>query len=341
MILSILLTIFSLGVLIIFHEFGHFIIAKLLRIKVLQFSVGLGKEIFSKTIKDTKYSINILPLGGAVRLKGESLEDLDLEADSFFGKKWYQRSAVVIAGPIMNYILAVLIFTFVVYFFGITLISDEPVIGGLLEGKPAHIIGLKTNDRILKINGKQITKWSEMADIIQNSANKKISLEVMRNSEVLHFEIIPEEDSVNKRGIIGITPGYYIKKLSIIDSIKTGFYQPISLSIFSLRYLVEKISKLQKPDIAGPVGIFQVLTKAAKSGIENFLYTIGVISTMLALFNLFPIPILDGGHLVFCLLEAVTKKLPSKKLYEISNLLGLIFLTFLVLFATYNDILRK
>ncbi|MCS7230576.1 MAG: M50 family metallopeptidase [Elusimicrobiota bacterium] len=338
--LTVLLIIFAFGLLIFFHEFGHFIIAKILKIKVLQFCFGLGKEIIGKTIGETRYSLCLLPLGGAVRLKGENIEELDTESDSFFGKKWYQRMLVVVMGPFMNYVLAVIIFFMLLYFFGLTVISDEPVIGEVIEGKPAAVVGLKQNDRILKVNDIEINSWSKLAEVIHNSAGKKILLKVLRNNNILYFEIIPEEDPTTKKGIIGITPGYKVEKVNFIESLKMAVYQPIFLSIFSVKYLIDKIIKFQKPEIAGPVGIVQVLSKAAKAGLENFLYTVGVISSMLALFNLFPIPVLDGGHVMFCFLEAITKKLPSKKLFEISNLIGLTFLFSLLLFATYSDILR-
>ncbi|MEN3013735.1 MAG: M50 family metallopeptidase [Endomicrobiia bacterium] len=335
-----ILIIFAFGLLIFFHEFGHFLMAKILKIKILEFSFGLGKEIIGKTIGGTRYSISLLPIGGAVKLKGENIEELDTEADSFFGKKWYQRMLVVIMGPLMNYVLAVIIFFILLYFFGLTVISNEPVIGNVIEGKPAHLVGLKRNDRILKIDNVPVNSWEEMAQKIHNSANKKIYLEVLRENTTLYFEIIPTEDPASQRGIIGIVPGYKKERLNLIGSLKTAITQPVILSVFSLRYLLEKIIKLQKPEIAGPIGIVEVLSKAAKSGFENFLYTVGVISSMLALFNLFPVPILDGGHIMFCIFEAITRKLPSKKLFEVSNLIGLTFLLFLLMFATYSDILR-
>lgn len=335
-----ILIIIAFGLLIFFHEFGHFIMAKILKIKVLQFSFGLGKEILGKTIGETRYSLCVLPIGGAVRLKGENIEELDTEKDSFFGKKWYERILVVVMGPLMNYVLAVIIFVTLLYFFGLSVVSNEPVIGDVVEGKPAHIAGIKPNDRIVRINNIEIDSWSKLAEIIHNSAEKKISLEIIRNNEILHFEIIPQKDPVTQKGIIGITPGYYTEKLSLINSIKVGVTQPIILSIFSIRYLIEKIVKLQKPEVAGPIGIVQFLSKAAKSGLENFLYTVAVISSMLALFNLFPIPVLDGGHIMFCLIEAVTKKMPSKRLFEVANLIGLTLLFSLLMFATYSDIMR-
>ncbi|MCS7151911.1 MAG: RIP metalloprotease RseP [Endomicrobia bacterium] len=337
---SIILIIIAFGVLILIHELGHFIVAKMLGIKVLQFSIGLGKEIFSKKIGDTKYSLCVLPIGGAVRLKGENIENLDLQQDSFFGKKWYQRILVVISGPLMNYFLAVLIFSSLVFFFGVSKFTEEPIIGEVLEKKPAYNAGLKSNDRIIKINNKKISLWKEMAEIIHNSAGKTLEVEVQRGNEIIVFNVIPEKDPISGKGIIGILPAYEVKKVSIGKSIIIGIMQPINLSIYSIKYLFDKITKLQKPEVAGPVGIIQVLTKSAKTGIENFLYTVGIISTMLGLFNLFPIPLLDGGHLFFSVVEGITKKIPSKKVFEIANFIGLSILLFIFMFATYSDIIR-
>lgn len=338
--MTVLLIILAFGILIIIHELGHFITAKMLGIKVLQFSVGLGKEIFSKEIKGTKYSLCVLPIGGAVKLKGENIEEVDLQEDSFFGKKWYHRLMVVITGPLMNYFLAAVIFSMLVLFYGITEFTDKAIIGEVIKGKPAYQVGLKPKDKIVKINDKDITLWSEMAEVIHNSADKQIKLEIYRDDKKLVFYVTPQKDPVTGKGIIGITPSYEIKKVGFIRSVMLGFLQPVNLSLYSLRYLFEKIVKLQKPEVAGPVGIIQVLTKSVKSGLENFLYTVAVISTMLGLFNLFPIPLLDGGHIFFSLVEAVTKKLPSKKVFEIANFVGLSILLFLFMFATYSDIIR-
>jgi regulator of sigma E protease len=336
-----ILIILAFGILVFIHEFGHFIAAKILKIKVLQFSFGLGKEIIGKTIGETRYSLCVLPVGGAVRLKGENIEELDLQEDSFFGKKWYQRIFVAAMGPIMNYVLAVIIFIFLAYFFGIATFTGEPVIGEVLEGKPAYTAGIKPKDRILKINDKEIKTWSEMAEIINNSVDKRLTLEILREGKTLKIEVVPQKDETTNRGIIGITPGYEIKKVGFLESVKIGFFQPIFLSIYSIQYLIDRIIKLQKPEVAGPVGIIQILSKSAKSGIESFLYTIATISTMLGLFNLFPIPILDGGHILFSFVEGfITKKIPSKKAFEIANFIGLSIILFLFFFATYSDFLR-
>ncbi len=338
--INILLIILAFGVLIFFHEFGHFIIAKILGIKVLQFSFGLGKEIIGKTIKDTRYSLCALPVGGAVKLKGENIDELNLEPDSFFGKKWYQRIAVVAMGPLMNYFFAVILFILLAYFYGVGSFSGEPVIGEVIEDKPAYVAGFKPKDRILKINNTEITSWTQMADIIHNSAGQELEFEILRNNQKIILKVIPQLDETTNKGIIGITPGYEIKKVSFLEAVKIGSLQPVYLSVYSIKYLYEKIKKLQKPDLAGPVGVFQVLSKSVKSGIENFLYTVAIISTMLGLFNLFPIPILDGGHILFSVIEGVTKKLPSKKTFEIANFIGLSIIMFIFLLATYNDVLR-
>ncbi len=332
--------IFGFGIIIFVHEFGHFIVAKILKIKVIQFSFGLGPEVIGRTINDTRYSICLFPLGGAVKLKGENIEEEIKEEDSFYGKKWFERIAVVIMGPIMNYILAMVVFSFLAYIFGVGIISNEPIIGNVIENKPAYKIGLKQNDKIIKINNIEIKTWSQMAEIIHNSPQEKLVLEVLRNDKILKFEVVPEKDPVTKYGMIGITPGYKVEKLSFIKSIKVGVSQPVLLSIFSIKYLYEKIAKMESPELAGPLGIVQVLSKAARSGIEQFLNLIATISTMLGLFNLLPIPILDGGHVLFALIEGVTKKLPTKKMFEIANFIGLSLLVVLFLYATYSDIVR-
>jgi regulator of sigma E protease len=339
--MTVILIIFGLGVVIFFHEFGHFVIAKMFKLKVLQFSFGLGKEIVGVTYKDTRYSVCIFPFGGAVKIKGENLEEENYDKDSFFGTKWYKRLLIVFAGPFMNYVLAFLLFLFLSIFYGVAEISNEPIVGNVVPNFPAEKVGIQPKDKILKINDIEIKTWSDMAQIIHSSAEKKINVLLQREEKIIKLEIVPMKDPSSGVGIIGISPGYVTKKVSFYESVKISLFQPVIISIVSVRYLIEKIVKLQKPEVAGPIGIVQVMAKAAKSGIEQFVYTIALISSAVGLFNLFPIPVLDGGHIMFSLAEGVLSRKPTKKVYEIANYIGLVFILALFMFATYSDILRN
>ncbi len=339
--MTMILIIFGLGVVIFFHELGHFVMAKIFKLKVLQFSFGLGKEIMGFTYKDTRYSICIFPFGGAVKIKGESLDEENYEKDSFLGTEWYKRISVVFAGPFMNYVLAFFLFLFLSMFYGVAEISNEPIVGNVITNLPAEKAGIKPKDKVLKINDIEIKQWRDMAEIIHNSAEKKIKILLERENRIIELGIIPVKDPSSGVGIIGISPGYITRKVAFFDSVKISLLQPVAISVISVKYLVEKMVKLQKPEVAGPIGIVQVMAKAAKSGMEQFVYTIALISSAVGLFNLFPIPILDGGHIVFGLIEGLFHRRPTKKVYEIANYVGLFLILTLFMFATYSDILRN
>ncbi len=339
--MTIIWIIFGLGVVIFFHELGHFVLAKIFKLKVLQFSFGLGREIVGFTYKDTRYSICLFPFAGAVKIKGENLDDENYEKDSFLGIKWYKRILVIFAGPFMNYVLAFILFLFLSMYYGVAEISNESIVGDVILNMPANKVGIIPGDRIIKINGIEIKKWTDMAQIIHSNADKKIQVLVLRENKNIMLEVVPTKDPVSGLGVIGIVPGYVTKKVSFLNSVKIALFQPVAISVVSVKYLVEKIVKLQKPEVAGPIGIVQVMAKAVKSGVEQFVYTIALISCAVGLFNLFPIPILDGGHIVFSFVEGIIRRRTSKKVYEIANYIGLFLILSLFIFATYSDILRN
>ncbi|HCJ67680.1 MAG TPA: hypothetical protein DHV62_10310, partial [Elusimicrobia bacterium] len=288
--------VFTFGLIIFLHELGHFFVAKKRKIKVENFSLGFGPEIYGYEFGGTRYSLRLVPLGGMVKMKGELLEEKKGEPDEFLSQPWYSRISVVAAGPLMNYLLAIFIFAGVIYFWGIPKVTTEPVIGEIIQGMPAEEVGLKPGDRIVEIEVNQlkrekITLWEEAARIIHRSANKKLELKIKRGDEFFDILITPKYDEKQKIGLIGITPEVKTIKLGLINSLIKGVEQAVFWTVFTITYLARSLIKLAAPELSGPVGIAQVVAQTAKTGWQNYFYLLGLISNGLAIFNFLPIPL--------------------------------------------------
>lgn len=344
-ILSTIAVVLGFGIVIFVHEIGHFLVAKKMGMKVERFSFGLGKELVGFQWGETRYCIAWIPLGGEVRLTGEMPEEGEAPASSdpraFFVQPWYKRIPVVLAGPAMNYVWAAVVFALVIGIWGEPTISTEPVIGGLVEGLPAQGAGLRAGDHINAIRGNPVSTWNQAAEIIRQNTGQNLPLTIRRGSEDLHINVTPKPDrSRSGAGIIGITPKTEFLHVNPSLAAWKGVQQTVYWSLFTLRYLKDKIVKHERPDIAGPIGIAQVVAKAAHAGWQDFLFLIGMISVGVGLFNLFPIPLLDGGHMAFYLIEGIRRKPLAARSIQMANAVGLSFILMILLFATYNDLER-
>lgn len=339
---------FTLGIVIFIHEFGHFIICKAVGVKVLKFSFGFGKEIFGFTRNETRYSVNWIPLGGYVKPAGEDYLEKDTaeaeppKPDEYFGKPWYQRLLIVIAGPFMNYVLAVFIFTMVFWIWGGNpQFLDTSVIGGLKPGMPAAQAGLEVGDRIIEIEGNSINTWKEMAEIIHKKSDEPLLLKIKRDDQDFELTIIPQLDKENGIGLIGIYPDVQLQDIGLFLSMKHGFQMTWMITVKTIGYILSKIRQFEKPeDVSGPIGIFKFISDAARAGFREFLSLLGLLSVAIGLFNLFPIPLLDGGHMVFYLIEGILRKPLNKRVMLVANYVGMAILLTILLYASYNDILR-
>lgn len=340
MILSTVAVILTFGLVIFLHEAGHFLVARKFGVRVERFAFGFGPELVGFTQGETRFSICAIPLGGFVKFAGESLEDTTGHPDEYFSRSPWQRLMIVAAGPAMNYVLAFVMFFGVVYFKGMPEPSAAPVIGELVENYPAAQAGLEKGDRILKVTGVDIDKWTDMAKLIHRYPGQEIKVTFAREGGVRSLKIVPRLDSVSGRGLIGIMPEMNYTRLGLLGSAKEGVHQCWYWTAYTIKTLAEKISKREKPDLAGPVGIVQMVSRAAHSGIEDFIFLIGLISVAIGFFNLLPIPLLDGGHAVLYLWEGISRRKLTLKVIAYVNSVGLVFLLSLLVFATYNDILR-
>ncbi|MEA3306661.1 MAG: RIP metalloprotease RseP [Elusimicrobiota bacterium] len=340
MIISILGVLITFGAVIFLHELGHFLFCKLSKIKVEAFSFGFGPELKGYTKGDTRYSLRAIPLGGYVKPAGENIEELSGAPDEYFSKPWYIRLGVVLAGPLMNYILAFVLFTSVILMTGQPIASKKAIIGEVIASYPAEVAGLKADDKILAVNGRKVKTWEEMAGVIHKNVEKKISISYEREGSLGSVKLITKKDPTGKMGLIGISPHITYAPIGFVRSVKIGAHQCYYWTAFTVTTLASNIYHREKPDVAGPIGIVDIVGKAAHSGLPNFVFLIALISVAIGFFNLLPIPLLDGGHAVLYIFEGITKKKVTVKVMRVVNSLGIAFLVFILLFATYSDIKR-
>ncbi len=332
---------FTFGLVIFLHEFGHFFVCRRLGVRVEKFAFGMGPELFGITDKKgTHFAVCVLPLGGYVKPAGEDIFEGTGKPDEYFSQSWERRVAIVMAGPVMNYILAFCVFTGLIFLKGEIKPSSKPIIGDMLKNYPAAEAGLKVGDVIDSIDGTKISTWKEMADLVHQDLGKTLRLTYNRADATATIEIIPKKDPQTGYGVIGIVPETITRKLGFFASAKAGAKQCWKITALTVKTLYTKIAKRERPDLAGPVGIMQMVSKAAHSGLDDLFFLIGLISVAIGFFNFLPVPLLDGGHAALYIWEGLSGKKLTQGLIETTNKVGIVFLVSLLVFATYNDILR-
>jgi len=351
---SIISFIIVLGLLIFVHEFGHFIWAKFFKVKVLKFSLGFGPKLIGRIYGETEYLISAFPLGGYVKMLGEQNgEEVPAdEADrSFAEKPVWQRFIIVAGGPVFNLLFAVLLFFMIFSIAGLPTPVDNTVIGGVLADSPAKKIGLQAEDVILSINGKETIKWMDVSDLISASNGEPVELEIDRQGEILQITGQPEikpghnifGEEVEKRYMLGISRSEKVtyEKIPLWKALMAGFSQTwtfIYLTIMGIIKMIQAV--IPASELGGPILIAQLAGQQMKAGWINLVYFMGLISVNLGILNLLPIPILDGGHLMFFTYEALRRRPMSQKTMEICQQIGLVLLVSLMVFVFYNDIAR-
>ena len=337
---SSLAVVVTFGLVIFLHEAGHFILCRILGVRVERFAFGFGPELLGITRGGTRFSICAFPLGGFVRPAGEDMEDCSGKPDEYFGQKWHRRLAIVAAGPAMNYLLAFSLFAGVALIKGLPEAGTEPVIGNLMVGFPADRAGIKIGDRVLAVDGKKVTGWKEMAELIHKRPGKDTAVRYARDGVEATAILVPRKDADSGRGLIGVMPMPVYRRVGFGEAVSDGVHKCWALTAFTVKTIASKIYKRERPDLSGPVGIVQMVSRAAHAGLEELIYLIGLISVAIGFFNILPVPLLDGGHAAFYLWEGLSGKKPTKDAMATANGVGIAFLLSLLLFATYNDILR-
>jgi len=337
MLATILIFIAVLSVLVFVHELGHFIAAKRSDIAVEEFGMGLPPRIWGKKYGETLYSVNLLPIGGFVRLKGEDFaEEAPEDPRNFSAKSSLVRARVLLAGVFSNFILAILLLT-ILFAVGVPVLTDQIYIKEVQRGAEAERSGLKSGDVILSLDGEQFEFVSDFVDAVKVKSFKKVSLKVKRGEEEFMVTAVPSP-------ILGVViTNFKLQTYPLYIAPKKGVEAAFNISggmIKGLWYFVKDVifKRYVSPDVAGPVGIARLTSQASEMGARFLLQFVGILSLNLAVINILPFPALDGGRLIFVVLEGVAGKKVSPKVERWVHTLGLALLLLLLVVVTLKDI---
>lgn len=318
---------------ILIHEFGHFIVAKMNGVSVLEFSIGMGPKLFQKESNGTLYSLRLLPVGGYCQLEGEDEENDS--PNSLNNQSPFVRLKVILAGAIMNFILA---FILLILLMSVSRVSTE--VSGVLEDSPAYSSGLQTGDKIVSINGKNINDGEELLKNIKESQGD-LDIGVIRDSQSKNIKVTPRlENNVRKIGV-NFQEEYDIKNFSLIKGFKKGVITFLNLTGMLYKFLGMLITgQLGLGGVSGPVGVVKEIGNAAKTGVANLIFLLAYININLGVFNLLPIPALDGGRAIFILIEMIFGKKISQEKEGYIHMVGLILLLALIAVVTIKDVIK-
>ncbi len=340
---TLIATVFVFAVIVLIHEWGHYITAKWTGMRVDEFAIGFGPKVWSTTRGETEYSVRAVPLGGFTAIAGMTQEDVETNqvpaSRAFVSKSAPRRFLVIVAGAMMNFILAIVLMAGIFATQGVTSLSTEPRVGGVVAQSAAAQAGIVAGDRILAIDGTPISVWTDISPQVEKAGGNVIHITVDRNGSVRELETIPQ--SKDGRVLLGITPSTIVQEVSPIDAILLSVERCYLTVVQMLQALAGMVTgETSGADLAGPVGIAQLAGNVARTGFSNLLMFTAVLSLNLGLINLLPIPVLDGGRLVQIIWEAIRgKRLPDEALYRI-QMVGLVFLAGVFILATGNDLLR-
>jgi len=320
-------------ILIFVHEFGHFIAAKSVGITVHEFALGMGPAIFKKQYKGTEYSIRILPIGGYCKMEGE--DETSDDAGAFSNKSALARLFVLVSGAFMNLLLGFIVFIVIMFS---TQQIPIPVIDAVVPNSGAEVAGLQSGDKITKVNNTTINSYNDLKFQLSRYKSGEISVSYTRDGANNTVSLLPIK-SEDGSFIIGLKP--QVENLTFLTRIQNAYYQTEFMGKVVLVSLGDLISgKIAFTQMAGPAGIVSEIGSAAKEGSSSLLFLVAMITINLGIFNLLPIPALDGGRVFFIIIELIRrKKIPAEK-EGFVHLVGFALLILLMIFATSNDIGR-
>ena len=331
--MTILIAIIVFGIMIGVHEAGHLIAAKLSNIYVHEFAIGMGPKIFSFQGKETKYSLRLLPIGGYCSIEGEDGNSDNPRA--FCNTKKINRFFILVSGAVMNLILG---FIVLILFYIPQKQIAVPVVESVLPDTYAYEVGLQQGDRIVKLNNSSINIYPDLKFFFYDNKDKPFDLTIERNGEKIIFENFKPYE---KDGSFFMGINAHIAQNNFFQTIKNSFYMEFfmgKLVLFSLKELI--IGRVSVKDASGPVGIVNEIGNAAKNSFIDVLYIVALITINLGLFNLLPLPALDGGRILFLFLSIILKRKIPEKIEGAFHATGMILLLLLMLFITFNDVLK-
>ena len=344
-----------LGLLIFVHELGHFLFAKLCGVRVLKFSLGFGPRLIGRKFGDTEYVISAFPLGGFVKMFGENPDEIEMakedKAVSFAHKSVFQRFVIVFAGPVFNLLFSVFLFFMVFAFVGVPTSTDSTIVGNVTVDSPAEQGGLEKGDVILRINDKKTEGWLDVLEAVKSSEGKEITIVVQRATTERTFHVVPAIDTVKnvfgeeveQRFMIGIMKNDDLSydDVGVVGAMKNAVLQTwmyIQLTVMGFIKIFQRV--VPASELGGPILIAQIAGEQMRAGWINLIYFMGLLSVNLGILNLLPIPVLDGGHLVFLTLEAVRRKPIAERAQIVAQQVGIGLLGTLMIFVFYNDLVR-
>ncbi|MGB4430461.1 MAG: RIP metalloprotease RseP [Limnochordia bacterium] len=328
------------GTAVLFHELGHFLVAKASGIRVFEFAVGFGPALASTTWRGTKYSLRVFPLGGFVKMAGmdepvDYAEDVPADDDprSFQAKSLPVRLGTIAAGPFMNLVLAVLLFS--LYFM---LVTVPPMVTTVEPNSPAEIAGLLPGDTFISINGEEVIDADQVVGKIQQAAGQEIEIVVRRQGSLHTIKAVPQE--VGGQGRLGFGISEAKPRYPFLTSVRAAAVQTWRLTAQLVGDITRMITGKQQVEISGPIGIVHIVGETARHGVPQLLSLAVILNINLGLLNLLPVPVLDGGWLLILVLEAIRGKPLAPETRGIAQFIGLALLIMLMLFATFKDLAR-
>lgn len=360
MFLAVIIVIFSLSLLVILHEFGHFFFARKFGVKVEEFGIGIPPRIFSKKIGETVYSLNLIPLGGFVRIYGEESNNQKAnEPFSFASKKSWQKAMIILGGVVSFWLISLILYFFVFGLGARTVVGDETnpkylnpkvQIVSVVKSSTADRIGLRAGDIILEVFSDKerlkVDKINEFLNFISTKPNKKIELTFQRGNKIIKKEFVLKEDPKTKKALLGV----YVQRTAVVkipwhkaffESIKTTANMTKSVFLGYLEIFKSLLQKRNLPEgteIMGPIGVGAFLVGAVEFNFVYFLQILAGLSIFLAVFNLLPVPALDGGQLLFLGIEVLRRKPINERIKKNINSAFFLILILLMVFVTIKDI---
>jgi len=344
---TLIIFILILGIIILIHELGHFLFAKLFGVYVHEYSIGMGKKILSKKPKnsETEYNLRLIPVGGFVRLAGEEGEDGDTTVPlerKLYKKNFFQRFLIFFMGPGFNFILAFVTLFVSALIYGS--ISTLPIVGSVPEDYPAYLAGIREGDTILTIGDEEIKTWDDVLWIVQTSDGNPLDFEIEdKNGNIKNMTITPEKVT-NDDGKVSYVFGVgkdTKKERGLIPSFEYACSKTLSL----FKIMIETVKSLftggvSVNDLSGPVGIYSIVGEQSKGGLENLLYLLAYLSINVGVINLIPFPAFDGGHILFLIIEKIIRKPVPEKVESTITGIGFMLLILLMIYVTGHDIIN-
>lgn len=336
--MSILVAIIGLALLIVLHEAGHFMAARLCGMRVERFSIGFGNALVSFKRGDTVYQIAPIPLGGFVQITGMNPQEEFDRSDPYVypNRPRWMRFLVLVAGPAANYITAIVVGFLVLVTYG--QYTGTTTVDEVVQGSAAQAVGLQPGDVVAAVKGQPVAKPADITTAVRSSGGEAIAMKIVRNGAPIDIQIAPRKDAASSYYMIGVRFGQVRERGPFVDAVKEAVVMPFALSAVLLKNIWDLITRKIDGGLTGPLGIAKEMAGAAKQGVLKFLEILILISVALGVFNLLPLPGLDGGRILFVGVSALRRRDVSPAVETKIHMVGIMVLLLVLVVVTFNDI---